>query len=166
MDNASMHAPQILQLAAIAVIAGLGAYLDIRWRRLPNWLCLTALAGGLALAFAYAGLQGLSTNALHSVVTLVAGMALFALGTIGAGDAKFYAGMAAWFPLHVAPFLALSVALAGLVLLVSWFSARRIIAAPRTAGAPRDDGPFAKLPFGVAIGVGAAVLQSFSVFGP
>lgn len=160
-----MSALQLSKLVAIVVIAALAAYLDIRSRRLPNWLCLVALVAGLGLAFAEAGLQGLSSNALHALAALAAGMVLFALGVIGAGDAKFYAGLAAWFPLRAGTFLILSVALTGLVLLVFWFSLRRLVAQPRPAGAGRDEGLFSKLPFGVAIGVGAALLQALAVFG-
>jgi prepilin peptidase CpaA len=85
-------------------------------------------------------------------------MALFATGGFGGGDAKFYAGVAAWFGLGHGAVLLLCVALTGLLLLIAWFCYRRIKGLPvrRTGGGPWDG-----MPYGVAIGVGA-VLTSFT----
>lgn len=154
---------QLSQLALIVAIAAIAGYLDVRSRRLPNWLCAAALVAGLGLAFVATGLQGMSFNLLHVLAALAVGMVLNALGVIGAGDAKFYASLAAWFPLQAAVSLIVSVASAGLVLLVFWFTLRRLVARP-VMGRDRDNGPFSKLPFGVAIGVGAALLQSAAIF--
>src|SRR5690606_7702139 len=78
--------------------AGLGAFLDLRDRRLPNWLCAVlavAAAGGLAYS---AGFETLAWAFLHAVLALAVGMVLFRFGAIGGGDAKFYAAAACAVP--------------------------------------------------------------------
>lgn len=146
--------------APLAVLIALGttaAWLDLTQRRIPNWLCgLTAVAG-LAVALWFGGLGGLGSHALHMGVALLGGMALFALGGFGGGDAKFYAGVAAWFAFGEGVQLLLCVALSGLLLLIVWFGYRRIKGLPvrRTR-----DGPWDGLPYGVAIGIGAVTAMS------
>lgn len=139
-------------LPALIALCVAAAWLDLTQRRIPNWLCgLTAFAG-LTLATVLDGFSGLGSHALHTAVALLGGMALFALGGFGGGDAKFYAGVAAWFGLGDGVRLLLCVALGGLLLLIVWFGYRRIKGLPvrRT-----NDGPWDGLPYGVAIGVGA-----------
>lgn len=139
-------------LAALAVICAAAAWLDLTQRRIPNSLCgVTALAG-LAFAAATGGWAGLGSHAAHMVIALMGGMALFALGGFGGGDAKFYAGVAAWFGLAQALLLLLSVALSGLVLLIGWFLYRRAKGIPLR---PSKQGPFDGLPYGIAIAGGA-----------
>lgn len=147
------HADLSLWLGAgvLALIAAVACYLDITQRRLPNWLCGGAFLAGLVFTGLTGGPIDLGLAALHAVAALLVGMALYALGAIGAGDAKFYAALAAWFSLWLAPVLLLSVSLCGLVLVVVWFAWRRSL---RTAS--KDD-VFAKLPYGVAIAVGGLV---------
>jgi prepilin peptidase CpaA len=82
-------------------------------------------------------------------------MALFAMRAIGGGDAKFYAALAAWFPLSMGLYYLFYVSLAGLALLVVWFLARKFML--RTLPDLKPDSPFRKLPYGVAIGAGATI---------
>lgn len=101
------------------------------------------------------GLNGLGSQALHMVVALLGGMTLFSLGILGGGDAKFYAGVAAWFGLKQALPLLVYVTLSGLVLLIVWFGYRRMKRLPlRPAKATLSD----SLPYGLAIGIGAIAL--------
>lgn len=139
-------------LAALIALCVTAAWLDLTQRRIPNWLCGWTAIVGLTLAATLDGWGGLGSHALHAVVALLGGMALFAFGGFGGGDAKFYAGVAAWFGLGEGLQLLLCVALSGLLLLITWFSYRRFKGHPirRTQDAPWDG-----LPYGVAIGVGA-----------
>ena len=83
-------------------VAGVGALLDIKDRRLPNWLCAAlAVAGAGGLAFS-AGLEILAWAFVHAVLVLAIGMVLFRLGVIGGGDAKFYSAAACAVPLSQA----------------------------------------------------------------
>jgi prepilin peptidase CpaA len=139
-------------LAALIVLCAAAAWLDLTQRRIPNWLCgMTAIAG-LASAALFGGWGALGIHALHTAIALLAGMLLFALGGFGGGDAKFYAGAAAWFGLNEGLVLLLYVALSGLVLLIVWFGYRRLRRIPiRRKKAGAWDG----LPYGVAIAAGA-----------
>lgn len=139
-------------LAVLIALSAAAAWLDLTQRRIPNWLCgLTAVAG-LVVAAWLGGLGGLGSHALHMVVALLGGMALFALGGFGGGDAKFYAGIAAWFGLGHALLLLLCVALSGLMLLIVWFIYRRVKGIPLRR---KKEGPWDGLPYGIAIASGA-----------
>ncbi len=150
-------------LALLAVVA-VAAWTDVRARRIPNWLCALNLVLGLSYTgFAFGGSGGgwpaVGWAALHVVVALVVTIGLFSLGIIGAGDAKFYASMAAWMPIASGLTLLVAVALSGFVLLVLFLAYRL---PGRSRRDPAKAGDFDKLPYGIAIGVGgiAAVVLS------
>ena len=132
---------------AIPILAGTGfcaAWLDAKFRRLPNLLS-AALAGlGLVATAGHSGLAAAGNAALHASIALLIGFALFARGIIGGGDAKYYAGVAAWFPLASGFRLLGFVALAGLGLVTSWYLWKRLRSAPAT---PAPSGDHDKLPF-------------------
>lgn len=138
-------------LLPAAALAAAGAYLDIRHRRLPNWLCAAlalAAATGLALS---AGAGVLPWAVLHAAIALIVGMALFATGVVGGGDAKFYAAAALAVPASpiAGPLTMLGwTSAAGLILLITMATGRRMLG--RT-------GSFIKgweVPYGVAIAAG------------
>ena len=136
--------------------AGLGAILDVKDRRLPNWLCAVvaaAAAGGLVWS---EGLGALPWALLHAAIALLVGMILFRLGAIGGGDAKFYAAAACAIPLSGALFFLGWTSAAGFFLLLVMAIARRL---RRTS----PDAPILRgwsVPYGVAIfaGFGLALL--------
>ena len=109
-------------------LAAFGAFLDIRERRLPNWLCgALFVAAGAGLAFSQ-GWTMLPWGLLHAAIALVVGMGLFALGAIGGGDAKFYAAAAFSLPAVPAsqPIALLGwTSLAGLFVLIAMMIWRR-----------------------------------------
>lgn len=140
---------------ALAGLAAIGAYLDIRFRRLPNWLCLVALVAGLGQSWWQGGSEALLSAGLHMIVALAVGMVLFRLAIVGGGDAKFYAAMAAWFPLGLGYFLLLAVSFSGLLVLVGWMLVRRRLT--RLNEQNRANPEFRKVPFGVAIALGAVL---------
>lgn len=129
------------------------AWLDLRHRRIPNWLCLATAVSGLLLAVFISGATAAGTHALHVLISLLAGLVLFRIGAIGGGDAKFYSATTAWFPLTKAISLFVSVALCGVVLLIGWSIYRRARGYPLKGNGT----PFDGLPYGVAISAGALV---------
>ncbi|HMO67123.1 MAG TPA: prepilin peptidase [Novosphingobium sp.] len=142
-------------LATFAAIAVCGLWLDVRYRLLPNWLALLAAATGLAAAAWTGGPSALGLAAAHGFLALAAGLGLFALRWIGGGDAKFYAGIACWFPLWQGLFLLVSVSLVGLLLSLGMLLVLR--RRPRRGGLPQPDersDAFRQVPFGVAIALG------------
>lgn len=141
---------ELLWPTGLSLLLLYGAISDIRHRRLPNWLALALLGFTLAFAFTTGGWSALGWHAAHAAVALLVGMALFAIGAIGGGDAKVYAGAAAYFPLNVGLQMLLWVTLTGGVLVIAWLLVRRI-----TSGERRDsESIYAKFPYGVAIAVG------------
>ena len=149
---------QALPLAVLTGLAGTGAWLDWRDRRLPNWLCAVTLLAGLTVTALTAGAVVLPGHVLHAGLALLAGMALFAPGLIGGGDAKFYAAVAVWFPLGDGFRLLFAAALAGLVLILALWGLvwrRQRIAGGLTPASPQPR----TVPFGVAIAAGALALQ-------
>lgn len=146
---------QLIGTAVLAFCALCAAILDVRFRRLPNWLAaLTALAG-LAVVSLEAGGIATAWAAGHAAIALVAGAILFRIGAIGGGDAKFYAGCACWFVLQDAFGLLLSVSLAGLVLVIVWFGFSRL----RRKARADAKGEFALVPYGLAIAAGAMITR-------
>lgn len=142
--------PELLWPAAWSLLLAVGAISDIRDRRLPNWLSLALLLLGLAYGYSQGGMTALGWHGAHAAIALLVGMALFAAGIIGGGDAKFYAGLAAYFPLSEGFTLLLWVSLAGLVAIIIWFGSRRIF----RPGPIDKDSLHAKFPYGVAIAGG------------
>lgn len=134
------------------VIAGLGAWFDFRERRIPNWLCAVAALGGLTWAFASAGWGEVPLHLAHLAVALVLGMGIYAMKYWGGGDAKFYAGLAAWFPIATFFALVLFISAFGLLLVFVAFAIRK------RRGSVTGMGP---LPYGIAIAAGS--LTSFLI---
>lgn len=154
--------PELVWIGGFAALLGMGAVYDGLTRRLPNWLALVLLVYGLAHGFALAGWSGLGWHAAHMAIALLAGMAVFAMGIFGGGDAKFYAGMAAFFPLSQALDLLLWVSIVAIVTILVWMIGRRI---PPFKRFRKDEGDFGKFPYGVAMafgGVAAAWLLTLS----
>jgi len=131
-----------------------GAMTDIRERRLANWLSLALLLFGLAHGFSLGGFAELGWHGAHAAIALLVGMALFALGVIGGGDAKFYAGVAAYFPISAGLDLLLWVALSGGVAVIGWFGLRMVLRREK----PSPESLQAKFPYGVAIAAGALLV--------
>lgn len=150
-----MSSTELGLLLAMVLIGLVACYLDVFRRVLPNWLSGVAYIVGIVGMFIEGGASMALSALLHSFVVLLLGMGFFAVKAIGGGDAKFYAGLAAWFPLSQALFLFVSVALAGLLLIPIWLVVRQV-RKPAGPLAERSDA-FSKLPYGVAISVGACV---------
>ena len=141
----------ILWPVGLTLLMLVGAYLDTKYRRLPNWLAGVLLVYGIAHGVATDSLGDLPWYIAHTIAALVVGMGLFAIGMVGGGDAKFYAGTATYFILWDALSLLLAVSLAGIVLVLVWFASRRI----RRTTVSSSNPDMAKFPYGIAIAAGA-----------
>ena len=144
-----------LSFGVLAALSTIGALIDVFKRTLPNYLSLAIALAGLAFAFAGAGWLGLGLHFVHVVIAFLVGYGLFAGGMFGAGDGKFYAAVAAFFPIQLAPALALAIVLMGGVMAIFWLFARKFSPSLR---ARKDD--FAKMPYGLAIATGAVGLAA------
>jgi prepilin peptidase CpaA len=98
---------------AFVAVACLAAAWDIRYRRIPNAVTVTGLALALVLR-AVPGGETLAGGLLGAAIGLTLGIAFFALGAIGAGDAKLIAAFGAFLgPMPFLQALALGVVLGG-----------------------------------------------------
>lgn len=151
-----MGAVQPLGLAALALTGLYAAWSDLHHRRLPNWFCLLVAGAGLAWVLALGGVGGAGSALLHGALALAVGAALFMLGGLGGGDAKYYAAVACWFPLASGLQLLMAVSLAGLVLALGWLTMQRLRRRPADPASP----DFALVPFGIAIAAGAVFAKA------
>jgi prepilin peptidase CpaA len=87
-----MPAPLKLVLIATALAA---AYYDLRVRRIPNWLNVTAVIFGLALNVYFESLHGALTATGGLLLALCVYLPLYALKGMGAGDVKLMAAIGA-----------------------------------------------------------------------
>jgi prepilin peptidase CpaA len=154
-----IHALLTLILLAFPVLVILAALKDITSFTIPNWISLSliaafplaALATGLPLA--QAGAQ-----AGVGVAALVIGMAMFAAGWIGGGDAKLFAAAALWLGWPAAITYAFMTCVAGGALAVLLLGLRSTPLRPFLASGPgwfaRLAEPGQSVPYGVAIAVG------------
>lgn len=135
--------------AIFALLIAVGAVMDLRLRRIPNWVGVALLVTGLGFAAYTSGWSEIGSHALHALAALVVGMAIYAIKFWGGGDAKFYSGIAAWFALAEAIRLLVLVALCGALLAVAWWIRAKI------RFSSDAQGPLT-LPYGIAIAGGAA----------
>lgn len=133
-------------LALMACLAGYGAWTDITRRHLSNWLSLATLMAGLVYAAIVTTPELFVSHLGHFAIALAIGLALFATGVWGGGDGKFYASVAAWFPVGAFFNLVLSISMVGLVMLT-------IMIVKSRGKLLRKDSK--GVPYGVAIGIGA-----------
>lgn len=139
----------LLWPAALTLLLLVGAIGDIRDRRLPNWLALALLLLGLPHAYYLGGLGMTGWHFAHALIAMVVGAGIFAAGIMGGGDAKFCAGLAAFFPLSEGLNLLLWVSIAGIISILSWMVLRRVLPLKK----PEDGSLHAKFPYGVSIAI-------------
>jgi prepilin peptidase CpaA len=152
----------ILVFGAAPFLFALGPIYDALTYKIPNWI-----SAALILLFVPAALlSGLTWGAagmhlLTFATALVFGMALFAFALIGAGDAKFFAAAALWIgPGDMLAYM-LIFALAGGVVALGLLVLRRVPApafAMRYAFARGLWNPQNKVPYGIALGLGALIV--------
>ncbi len=143
----------LLVCLMFTALALAGAVFDIRARRIPNALSATIAIAGITATWVSGGGEIALSAVGHLLIALAIGMAIYALGMWGGGDAKFYAGTAAWFTLARFWELMLAISLVGLALIVVWFTVRRLLSLPLERGRRGE------LPYGVAIAAGGIAIM-------
>ena len=153
-----MHFTPIVLAFAYLLLAA--AAVDFARQRIPNWIVLAVVALFLVQAARHAGEVAWVNQVGASAALLLAGLGLFSLGELGAGDAKMIAGVSLW-----AGFLAilktlLLIGVAGLLFAGLLLLARRML--PWPSWDPHDRRPKALIegggvPYGVAIAAGALI---------
>ena len=166
-----IHTVQTAVLLVFPALVILGGVRDLASSRIPNWISL-ALAGGFAVAAAAAFAAGappvvLGLSLAVGAGAFVAGVAMFALGWIGGGDAKLFAAAALWIGWPgFATYLAFT-GLAGGALAVLLLGLRSTAVRPFLVTGPgwitRLAEPGESVPYGAAIAAGALAAFPASV---
>jgi prepilin peptidase CpaA len=161
-----MIEPLLLTLVGAALIAG--ATYDATTLTIPNWISLVLVA--LFPLVALTSDIGWGSFGIHLAIgfaSLLIGMALFAGGFIGGGDAKLFAAISLFMGTSVGMFV-FAVALAGGVLAAIVLALRWLAASGLTIQFPwlsHLTTPKAGIPYGIAIAAGALfVLPSTALF--
>jgi len=104
-----MAVPQLVAL----VVALAGCVTDLRTRRIPNALTLSAAGAAVVFHGLDAGLAGIGQSVAGFAVGLALFLPLFALRGLGGGDVKLLAALGAWIGPGAAVWMALWAAIAG-----------------------------------------------------
>ena len=135
--------------AALSLILAWAAASDVRARIIPNRSVLAVLVLFAPWALAHWGVW-IGLALLAGVIGLAAGVALYAMGIVGAGDAKLFAAVSLFVGLDRLPALAVATALIGGLIAIG-----SLIARPRRSlvmVAMQGKGDFGPgIPYGVAI---------------
>jgi prepilin peptidase CpaA len=114
VDTAHLYYVPLLTLLVWA------AAIDVRARRIPNWLSLSLAFSGLGLAFCGLATISPGQSLLGLLTGLGIGFALFLMGAWAAGDAKLLAGIGAWIGAMPVIWVVAGSAVLGLVLTLIW----------------------------------------------
>ncbi len=155
----------MLDFALLSIFPGAMAFaaaMDLLTMTIPNRISLALIAGFAVLA-PLSGMGG-TEIAAHVAVgagALVVGIALFAMGWIGGGDAKIFAAGALWLgPDHLLIFAAVaSIAGGALTLLLLFFRMLPLPAwAVRVPWLDRLHRPETGVPYGIALAAAALII--------
>jgi prepilin peptidase CpaA len=120
----------LLKYAPLLLLLSWAAAVDWRTRRIPNWLTLLLIVGGIAQSFCAGRLLTPGQSLLGILAGASLPLVLFAIGAVGGGDVKLMAGIGAW----IGPLPALAVILLekviGLIIVLSqaaWHGRTRVL---------------------------------------
>ncbi len=156
--------PATLFPAAVIV----AAMRDVTSFTIPNWISFAAMLVFFPAALiAHMPLGAVEVSAVVGLVALALGIAMFALGWIGGGDAKLFAACAFWLGWPaILPFL-IWTSLAGGVLALALLWSRKLVATMPAMGPPwfgRLMQAGGDVPYGLAIAAGALIAFPSSAF--
>lgn len=151
-------------LIILFIMAIIAMWMDIRYRKIPNWLTFSGIISGFLFHLAVDGLAGLQFAGLGFVVGLAILFIPFAKGGMGAGDVKFLAMIGTWMGVSslLPACLWMAIIGAGMAVLMVWRQGIwKLTLIGMTVSAFKTG---AKIPYGVAIGLGAMLESARSVW--
>jgi prepilin peptidase CpaA len=86
----------LLMCVPMVALLTWAAAVDLRSRRIPNWLTLSLILSGFAQSFTWAHTVMPGSSALGFLTGFGLTFTFFALGAMGGGDVKLLAGLGAW----------------------------------------------------------------------
>jgi prepilin peptidase CpaA len=164
-----LHLVQALLVAVFPALVITAALRDVTSYTIPNWISLTLIAGFVPAALAMGlPLPALGLHLGVGALGLVAGMAMFALGWIGGGDAKLFAASALWLGWPAAAAYGVATGMAGGGLALTLLALRSGYLRPYVVTGPawfsRLAEPGENVPYGLAIAIGALAAFPASPF--
>jgi len=161
-----MTAPELFEELVPALIVGLYAAplvvavgTDVLWFRIPNLLVAVSIAGFFGAALLTPVPLDWAMHLGVAAAALAGGMALFALGWMGAGDVKLGVAVMLWCG-AAAPVFLVAMGLAGGAVALALFATRRALrrliplVSGTTPALPDVLLPGAPVPYGTAIAAG------------
>ena len=134
------------------------AVMDFLQHRIANWIVAAIVALFVVQAARHFDEVSWINQLGAGAALLVAGLVLFSLGHLGAGDAKLLAAVALWAGLPALLTLLFVTSVAGLVVLGVLVAARRLVAWRGWQDkVPKSLIQGEGVPFGIAIAIGAIV---------
>jgi prepilin peptidase CpaA len=154
-----MPLPELLRYLIAVALTGVliwAAASDVRDRRIPNRAVLSVLGLFVLWAVADRG-AGLASAAVAGAIAFAVGYGLYVFKVVGAGDAKLFSALALFAGLSHLPLFALATVWTGGLMALASLAMR-----PRRAViifVMRGQGDHGRgIPYGVAIGVGGAIV--------
>lgn len=147
--------------ASLLAFVATAAIVDLRTKRIPNWLNAAAVALAVAINMVAAGERGLAASAAGLLTGALTFLPFYVAGGFGAGDVKAMAAVGAF----LGPRSAL--AAAACILVSGGLCAVVVLAVRRWNASGRDQDPPAaarrqQFPYGVAIALGTALSVTWS----
>lgn len=87
--------PEVMKLFTLAPLTALVIYFDVRYRRIPNVLVITALLTGIAINTSFAGTPGTIQSLSGFGMAFLPMLVLHIFGAMGAGDVKLFGAVGA-----------------------------------------------------------------------
>jgi prepilin peptidase CpaA len=123
--DAASFADAPVQWGAVLGASLAGAFIDLRYRKLPNALTVPLFLAGVGYWAWTAGFAGVGQSLLAAVVLMVPFVVLFVLAGGGAGDAKMMGAVGAWLGLQTGLAALVAVMISGIALGFAWAAAHR-----------------------------------------
>ena len=107
-----------MKLIVLVPLAATVIYHDVRYRRIPNVLVLTALIAGLSINLFFGGLHGLANSGLGFALAFFPMLLLHIFGAMGAGDVKLMGAVGSILGVGLMPITLILVVMVGGILAV------------------------------------------------
>lgn len=107
-----------MKLLLLLPLAGIVIYYDVRFRRIPNLVVVSALVAGLCINTSFLGFEGALSSVKGLGLAFVPMFLMHIFGALGAGDVKLFAAVGAVVGVALVPMTFVVVVMLGAALAV------------------------------------------------